>query len=78
MQIPSSHCIRQGRPLCRPHAPVGGLHKVFDQALSDLESLLLRTRSLIVIDWRFNREIYAVIRGHVGGSPDGPAAGAPA
>jgi len=59
-------------------APVGGPHKVFDRALSDLESLLLRTRSLIVIDWRFNREIYAVIRGHVGGSPDGSEAGGPA
>jgi len=43
-------------------APVGGLHKVFDQALADLEALLLRTRSLIVIDWRFNREVFAVIR----------------
>ena len=43
-------------------APLGGLHKVFDRALADLEALLLRTRSLIVIDWRFNREVFAVIR----------------
>ncbi len=43
-------------------APPGGLHKVFDQALADLDALLLRTRSLIVIDWRFNREVHAVIR----------------
>ncbi|HUT32679.1 MAG TPA: hypothetical protein VNE39_04290 [Planctomycetota bacterium] len=48
-------------------APVGGLHKIFDRALADLEALLLRTRSLIVIDWRFNREIHAVLRAHLGG-----------
>jgi len=40
----------------------GGLHKAFDATLVDLESLLLRSRSLIVIDWRFNREIHAVLR----------------
>jgi hypothetical protein len=49
-------------------APVGGLHRIFERALSDLDSLLLRTRSLIVIDWRFNREIFAVIRGHLTGT----------
>jgi len=43
-------------------APPGGIHKVFDTAMDDLETLLLRTRSLIVIDWRFNREVHAVIR----------------
>ncbi len=43
-------------------APSGGLHKVFDAACADLQSLLVRTRSLIVIDWRANREIHAVIR----------------
>ena len=43
-------------------APPGGLHKVFDAACADLQSLLVRTRSLIVIDWRANREIHAVIR----------------
>jgi hypothetical protein len=54
---------------CRDYgdAPQGGIHKIFAQALADLESLLLRTRSLIVIDWRFNREIHAVIRGHLTG-----------
>jgi hypothetical protein len=50
-------------------APAGGIHKVFDQALSDLDGLLLRTRSLIVIDWRFNREIHAVLRSHLTGLP---------
>ncbi|NQT87925.1 hypothetical protein HQ560_14250, partial [bacterium] len=54
---------------CRDYgdAPQGGIHKIFDQALADLESLILRTRSLIVIDWRFNREIHAVIRSHLTG-----------
>lgn len=50
--------------ICRDFgdAPRGGLHKVFDPALAHLEKLLVRTRSLIVIDWRFNREIHAVLR----------------
>jgi hypothetical protein len=48
-------------------APVGGLHKVLDRALEDFNSLLLRTRSLIVIDWRFNREVFSVIRSQLGG-----------
>ena len=53
-------------------APVGGLHKVFDRALADLEALLLRTRSLVVIDWRFNREIHATLRAQLsGGTEDG-------
>ena len=36
---------------------------------NDLNRLLLRTRSLIVIDWRFNREIHAVIRRYRVGMP---------
>lgn len=43
-------------------APRGGLHKIFDPILNTLDTLLVRTRSLIVIDWRFNREIHAVLR----------------
>jgi hypothetical protein len=43
------------------HAPPGGLHRVFDQALTDLDNLLVRTRSLIVTDSRFNREVRSVI-----------------
>jgi len=42
-------------------APPGGLHRVFETSLADLESLLLRVRSLIVVDWRLNHEIQAVI-----------------
>ncbi len=45
----------------------GGLHQVFEPMIGDLESLLLRTRSLIVIDWKFNREVHAVLRRHMVG-----------
>ena len=48
-------------------AQSGGIHKVFDRTITDLDELLVRTRSLIVIDWRFNREIHAVIRSHLTG-----------
>jgi hypothetical protein len=49
---------------CRDYgdAPRGGLHKVYLDAQNVLDTLLVRTRSLIVIDWRFNREIHAVLR----------------
>lgn len=48
-------------------APAGGIHKVFDRAVEHLHDLLLRTRSLIVIDWRFNREVHAAVRRHLMG-----------
>ena len=53
---PDSRCKHLGD--APPQAP----HVVFDRALEDIDMLLLRTRSLIVIDWRFNREIHSVIR----------------
>jgi hypothetical protein len=43
-------------------APRGGLHKIYEGPQNHLDTLLVRTRSLIVIDWRFNREIHAVLR----------------
>jgi hypothetical protein len=43
-------------------APQGGIHKVFDPVVEALDDLVLRTRSLIVIDWRYNREVHAVVR----------------
>ena len=52
-------------------AQPGGIHKIFDQTMKELEVLLLRTRSLIVIDWRFNREVHAVIRRHTVGVAGG-------
>lgn len=44
-----------------------GLHRVFDRVIEDLEGLLRKSRSLIVIDWKFNREIHAVIREYLTG-----------
>jgi hypothetical protein len=43
-------------------ARTGNLQSIFDTVLAQLNALLVQTRSLIVIDWRYNREIYAVIR----------------
>ena len=40
----------------------GGLHHTFDCAAENLTSLLQRSRSLIVIDWKFNREIDSILR----------------
>ena len=56
--------------ICRDygHAQPGGIHKVYDPVIGDLEMLLTRTRSLIVIDWRFNREVHSVIRRYVMGT----------
>jgi hypothetical protein len=53
---PDSLCVDYG------DAMPGAVHKVFAAPRDRLESLLVRSRSLIVIDWRFNREIHAVIR----------------
>lgn len=40
----------------------GGLHKVFERTLDDIDQLILRTRNLIISDWDSNMEISAVIR----------------
>jgi hypothetical protein len=52
---PDSVC----RDLCS--APPGAPERVFGPCKQALDDLLLRTRSLIVVDWRSNREISAVI-----------------
>lgn len=54
---PDSICRDLGDAL--PHA----LQRVFDPVLEEIERLLVKSRSLILIDWRYNREIHAVIRG---------------
>ncbi|MCL4221595.1 MAG: hypothetical protein KJZ65_09505 [Phycisphaerales bacterium] len=41
----------------------GGAHRVFGPAMEDVDDLLVRTRSLMLIDWRYNREVHSVIRG---------------
>ncbi len=43
-------------------AQQGGLHKVFERTIADLDNLILRTRSLIVSDWKSNQEISSVIQ----------------
>lgn len=52
---PESYCRDLG------DAPSLALESVFDQALANFEKLLVRTRSLIVIDWKWNREIHSAI-----------------
>jgi hypothetical protein len=68
---PDSRCKNFGD--APPEAP----QVVFERALEDIDMLLLRTRSLIVIDWRYNREIHSVIRrsltGMGGAAPGGLA-----
>lgn len=47
----------------RPNlAGVGAPQLVFEPIEAGLRRLLTRTRSLVVIDWRYNREVSAVIR----------------
>ena len=42
-------------------APAGALETVFNDPLAELDALLVKSRSLIVIDWTVNREIRSVI-----------------
>lgn len=56
---PDSVCADYG------DAEPGALHRVFDRTMQDLMNLLVRTRSLIFVDWRYNREVNAVIRDHL-------------
>ncbi|MCA9290307.1 MAG: hypothetical protein KDA25_04205 [Phycisphaerales bacterium] len=63
---PDSRCRDWG------DAPVGAIHAVYDEVLDELREILVRTRSLIVIDWRFNREIHGVIRRLSTGLAGGP------
>ncbi|MHC4213994.1 MAG: hypothetical protein ACYSWP_11530, partial [Planctomycetota bacterium] len=53
---PESECKNYG------DAKPGGLHKVFERTITDLDNLILRSRSLIVADWKSNQEIAAVIQ----------------
>jgi len=50
-----SECIDYG------NAMQGGLHKVFERTIADLDTLILKTRSLIVADWKSNHEICNLI-----------------
>lgn len=53
---PDSYCKDYG------DAPALALETVFNKPLDDLEKLLIRSRSLIVIDWNSNREVHSAIR----------------
>jgi hypothetical protein len=53
---PDSYCKDYG------DAPALALEVVFNQPLEELEQLLIRSRSLIVIDWSANREVHSAIR----------------
>ena len=50
--------------LCRDYgdAPPLALESIFDEPLAELEKLIMRSRSLVVIDWNANREVGSVIR----------------
>ncbi len=53
--------------ICRDlgDAPESSPHMVFHSTMEDIERLLVRTRSLVVIDWGHNREVNSVIRGYL-------------
>jgi hypothetical protein len=53
---PDSECMDYG------DAQPGGLHKVFERTMDDIDNLILKTRSLIIPDWESNQEIAAVIQ----------------
>jgi hypothetical protein len=53
---PDSYCKDYG------DAPSLALDTVFNKPLEELEKLLVRSRSLIVIDWSANREVHSAIR----------------
>jgi hypothetical protein len=42
-------------------APDVALETVFDRAITELDQLILKTRSLLMVDWAFNREVRSVI-----------------
>jgi hypothetical protein len=53
---PDSICTDLG------HAPMGGIHRIFDPVIADLQSLVNRSRSLLMVDWNHNREVHAVLK----------------
>jgi len=53
---PDSECKDYG------DAPPGGLHRVFERTMAELDQLIFKTRSLIVPDAASNQEIAAVVQ----------------
>jgi len=53
---PDSHCKDYG------DAPALAMESAFTKPIEEFENLLVRSRSLIVIDWNANREVHSAIR----------------
>ena len=53
--------------MCRDFGdvPALALETVFNQPLEALEKLLIRSRSLILIDWNLNREVHTAIKSYL-------------
>lgn len=62
---PDSQCRDLG------DAPAAGLHVIYDGFASGFDSLLLRARSLLFMDWKYNREIGGLLRRRLMGAPKG-------
>lgn len=65
--FPGAHASSYRRDLA--DAPSLALDTVFDAPLSDLDTLVRRSRSLMLIDWRSNREIAELLAAVSGGAP---------
>ncbi len=46
---------------CQDFGAAGSLHAVFDPVLEELDRVLMRARSLMLVDWRTNRDIRSQI-----------------
>jgi hypothetical protein len=53
--------------VCKDYGDVPSLalETVFNRPLEEMEKLLVRSRSLIVLDWNANREIHSAIRSYL-------------
>jgi hypothetical protein len=54
----------ESHTVCKDYgdAPLGGLHKIFETTIVDLDNLIIKTRSFIVTNWKSNQEISSVIQ----------------
>ena len=42
-------------------APSGHLDRVFDDTVTTIDALMLQSWSLIVVDWKLNREVHSIV-----------------
>ena len=63
--------------LCRDFgdAPPLALENIFTEPMAELEMLLVRSRSLLLVDWSYNREIRSVIGKFLDRAAKSPASG---